>query len=214
MTTVWADETIETPELTALEMGDRDDDDYDTWVENRIEDQRDPFDIIYWDAVDAEVLESLSRVGWITKNLFVEDDEQAEGKKVSPAVARIGLLGFLQTLYSVMVYRTYVKDAADESAYYFAWFFVFIAHFILWFPVLLLWPLAYIGSESSVNWFISSSNMTLLLTLFFAYPVGSGLLVWASFIKSDNGDLEGGAAVRFLAYLVVTFITGFIHIRN
>lgn len=72
--TVWADETLPAPELTTIEMGDRDDDDYETRVQNRIDDNRDPYGIIYWDAIDADVLVELSREGWISKNLFADDD--------------------------------------------------------------------------------------------------------------------------------------------
>lgn len=90
---------------------------------------------------------------------------------------------------------------------------MFVAHLLLWAPIFLLWPLAYIGSRSTINWFIAMSTFTYRIGMFAAYPSGITWVIWAT-LKEDNGDIEGGANLKMGGYIVSTLATLYVHIKN
>jgi len=185
-------------------MADMDDDNYDTKVENRKSDGRAPYHVTYQNMEDAETIEELSRQNWLSKNSY-QAEQGIDGLIIPIGMNMIGLASVVNTVYYVVGFFQFTKNSTDNSAHYTAWLSLTGINFLMWSPIFLLWPLAFIGSQTTLGWYVNLSRVARVIGWYLTDPLGLLVLVFVSFLLDDNGnDPESMEWLQVLSYIFVT----------
>lgn len=96
------------------------------------------------------------------------------------AINILGPVGVINSIYSLYVWQTFLKQGGVYSDFMFAWFGAFFVNGILWMPLTVVWPIIPWGEEVMLQFTSFFATMTLTGTLI-AYWANAGAMYYAFF---------------------------------
>jgi hypothetical protein len=196
---------------------DLDEDEYDFQVKkhkNTV--NKDGFDIFFKDWVKADSYEKIKGKNWLNKYdndyATVKMDSKRKG---NIAVVVYGVCALVNVVLSIVVWFTSLGKFIPNKDYswsWYAWFSAFLIHLLIWSPLLILWPLAYIGTVGILRLINIFAQIAMYGGVYGGYGVTLVLLVLGVGINIDqkwSGTVGLGWALVSV-YVVVAGLSGFL----
>ena len=129
----------------------------------------------------------------------------------------IGLTGLVNSGATAAVWYFFLGDSIKNNKYFFvwyAWFVVFVVHLILWGPITIFWPLAYIGDINLLTTIDLWFQVTIYGGAYSGYGICLILLVIGMGINYDKGwkNEVWLAWILIVAYLLEAGLSSFLSI--
>ena len=135
-------------------------------------------------------MKDLNRGLWLSKsNLVQAEGESLESTGISPSITILGFTSLANVIGSVLVILLGPKTS--QGNYYYVWQTIYISHFLMWTPVFLLWPLAWIGNSNGISWYISVAVFFFWAGVLL-YPACLIYLGVVLFALNNSGGYTGG----------------------
>ena len=97
-----------------------------------------------------------------------------------------------------------MSKSTANSDFNFVWTSIYVLTLLLWGPILLFYPLVFIGSTTTVGWFVASARVSKVLTWFVVLPIGQVAVAYVTLGNGESGytgSLQG--LVIFFIYTII-----------
>ena len=98
-----------------------------------------------------------------------------------------GITSVLNTGLGVASWFVFLTDYRNNTLHWYTWFTFFLSEIILWFPILVTWPVTYFGSTMSVNFLQIFAQMSLAGPFGIYEGVIAAILVTDIFMRDWSG---------------------------
>jgi len=165
---------------------------------------------------DAGTMLPVTGSQWIDKfSLRFDTNYNDANREGNLAITLYGLIAAINTGGAIaMWFLAPLQGAEADDLYWWTWFFIFVIHLIIWGPILLLWPLAYIGNDSIVYLYVLIAQIG-LFGPFGAYIALLGALIVAIFMADMGFPFKDDTLITYLmpgSYFLVAGLSSLIQL--
>lgn len=165
------------------------------------------YDMFYKDWNKAGYIFNIKGYNWIKKYNSTDVVVSDRNRTGDISLVVYGLTGMVNAGATGVVWSFFIADSIKTNKYYvmwYGWFIIFLVHLVLWAPIIILWPLSYIGDINVIRLFDTWIQVAMYGGTYGGYEVGLILIILGMGWNFDGGNklsvaISWGIIIGYLA---------------